>query len=148
MQFYFCQGNDRQTCHKPKTSYLVEYLNFIESSEIPSYKLRLKIGVSLLLMRNLEAWKLCNGTELQIKHLRRNIVGNNYDSNSKRENVIPRMPIIPTDLPSYCKRLQFPLKVGFARIINNTQKQTLKEARLNLETKIRKKRFFAAGKCM
>lgn len=39
---------------------------------------------------------------------------------------IPRIPVIPNDLPFQFKRLPFPLKVHFAMIINHSQSQTLK----------------------
>ncbi|GBM37041.1 hypothetical protein AVEN_129973-1 [Araneus ventricosus] len=44
------------------TSYPVEFLYSLELSGVPSHKLRLKIGVLVLLMRNLDAPRLCNGT--------------------------------------------------------------------------------------
>ncbi|GBN46963.1 hypothetical protein AVEN_24932-1 [Araneus ventricosus] len=56
------------------TSYPVEFLNSLALSGVPSHKLRLKIGVPVLLMRNLDAPRLCNGTRLQIMHLSSNII--------------------------------------------------------------------------
>ena len=38
--------------------------------------------------------------------------------------LIPRIPMIPTDLPFPFKRLQFPIKVSFAITINKVQGQT------------------------
>lgn len=117
------------------TSYPIEFLNSLELSGVPSHKLRLKIGVPVLLMRNLDAPKLCNGTRLQITHLGRNIIKAIIMTGmAKGENVlIPRIPIIPTDLPFQFKRLQFPLKPAFAMTINKAQGQTLKVAGVHLE---------------
>ncbi|XP_037871618.1 uncharacterized protein LOC119629558 [Bombyx mori] len=117
------------------TSYPVEFLNSLELSGVPSHKLRLKVGVPVLLMRNLDAPRLCNGTRLQGTHLGRNIVKAIIMTGmAKGENVlIPRIPIIPTDLPFQFKRLQFPLKIAFAMTINKAQGQTLKVAGINLE---------------
>ncbi|XP_050676831.1 ATP-dependent DNA helicase pif1-like [Leptidea sinapis] len=117
------------------TSYPVEFLNSLELSGVPSHKLRLKVGVPVLLMRNLDAPTLCNGTRLQVTHLGRNIVKAIIMTGmAKGENVlIPRIPIIPTDLPFQFKRLQFPLKIAFAMTINKAQGQTLKVAGINLE---------------
>ncbi|XP_022817977.1 uncharacterized protein LOC111350580 [Spodoptera litura] len=44
------------------------------------------------------------------------------------EVLIPRIPMIPTDLPFQFKRIQFPLKPAFAMTINKAQGQTLKVA--------------------
>ncbi|XP_067950263.1 ATP-dependent DNA helicase PIF2-like [Watersipora subatra] len=41
---------------------------------------------------------------------------------------IPRIPIIPTDLPFEFKRIQFPIRVCFAMTINKSQGQSLKVA--------------------
>lgn len=54
---------------------------------------------------------------------------------AKGETVlIPRIPIIPTNLPFQFKRLQFPLKVAFSISINKSQGQTLKVAGIHLGT--------------
>ncbi|GBP41275.1 hypothetical protein EVAR_33002_1 [Eumeta japonica] len=51
-----------------------EFLNSLELSGVPSHKLELKVGVPVLLMRNLDAPRLCNGTRLQVNELGRHIV--------------------------------------------------------------------------
>ncbi|CAH2105889.1 unnamed protein product [Euphydryas editha] len=56
------------------TSYPVEFLNSLELSGVPSHKLKLKVGVPVMLMRNLDAPRLCNGTRLRVTHLGRNII--------------------------------------------------------------------------
>jgi len=43
-----------------------------------------------------------------------------------------RIPIIPTDMPFKFKRLQFPVRLAFAMIINKAQGQSLQVYRLNL----------------
>ena len=45
---------------------------------------------------------------------------------------IPRIPLIPSDMPFQFKRLQFPVKPSFAMSINKSQGQTLKVVGLNL----------------
>jgi ATP-dependent DNA helicase PIF1 len=40
----------------------------------------------------------------------------------KREDVLlPRIPMIPTDMPSEFKHLQFPVRLAFAMTINKAQ---------------------------
>ena len=43
--------------------------------------------------------------------------------------LIPRIPIIPTDLPFQFKRLQFPIRLAFAITINKAQVQSLEKMR-------------------
>ncbi|CAK1603877.1 unnamed protein product [Parnassius mnemosyne] len=83
------------------TTYPVEFLNSLELSGVPSHKLELKVGVPAILMRNLNAPKLCNGTRLRITELRRHIVvATIITGGAEGETVlIPRIPVIPTNLP-------------------------------------------------
>ncbi|GFY12017.1 ATP-dependent DNA helicase [Trichonephila clavipes] len=118
------------------TSYPVEFLNSLDLSGVPSHKLELKVGVPVLLMRNLDAPRLCNGTRLRITELGRHIVkATILTGKAKGDNVlIPRIPIIPNNLPFNFKRLKFPLKVVFSMTINKSQGQTLKVAGIHLGT--------------
>jgi len=47
--------------------------------------------------------------------------------------LIPRIPMIPTDLSFTFKRLQFPMHLAFAMTISKAQGQSLRVAGLNLE---------------
>ena len=46
---------------------------------------------------------------------------------------IPRIPIIPSDLPFQFKRLQFPVRLSFALSINKAQGQSLQVVGLDLQ---------------
>ena len=48
--------------------------------------------------------------------------------------LIPRIPIIPTDLPFQFKRLQFPIRLAFAITINKAQGQSLEKCGIDLNT--------------
>lgn len=79
--------------------------------------------------------KLCNGTRLAIKKLMPNVIEATIISGKFKgeEVLIPRIPMISTDLPFNFKRLQFPVRLAFAMTINKAQGQSLKVAGLNLE---------------
>ena len=50
--------------------YIIEYLNMINLSNLPSHELKLKIGASVILLRNLIlSIELCNRTRLHIARI-------------------------------------------------------------------------------
>ncbi|GFV36267.1 ATP-dependent DNA helicase [Trichonephila clavipes] len=60
---------------KRSTSYPVKFFDSLELSGVPSHKLQLKLNVTVMLMQNLNAPLLCNGTRLRITKLGQNILG-------------------------------------------------------------------------
>lgn len=86
-------------------------------------------------MRNLNAPLLCNGTILRITKLGQDMLGaTNLTGVGKGKSVIiPRIPIIPTDLKFQFKRVQFPINLSFSVTINKAQGQTLQVAGVHLE---------------
>ncbi|UYV64484.1 hypothetical protein LAZ67_3000923 [Cordylochernes scorpioides] len=108
-------------------SYPPEFLNSLELSGTPSHKIVLKVGVPVILIRNLDPPRLCNGTRLCITQMGTNVLQARILTGSFQgeEVLIPRIPIIPNDLPFKFRRLQFPVMVAFAMTINKSQGQTL-----------------------
>lgn len=79
----------------------IEFFNFFELPDVPSYKLWLKVRMVIMFLRNLCPLKLCNRTLLDIKPDLKIIKATILCWVDKMENVfIPRTPIIPIDLTS------------------------------------------------
>jgi ATP-dependent DNA helicase PIF1 len=114
-----------------------EFLNDIECSGLPNHRLILKVGVLVMLLRNLDVSSgLCNGTRLTVVHLGVNLIGAQIVTGSNIGDVvyIPRMKLLPSDanVAVSFQRRQFPLCVCFAMSINKSQGQTLGQVGLFL----------------
>ncbi|XP_016191978.1 ATP-dependent DNA helicase PIF6-like [Arachis ipaensis] len=114
-----------------------ELLNSINCSVLPPHKLILKVGVPVMLLRNIDQSSgLCNGIRLQVRKLGNHVIEREVltGNNVSHIALIPRMNMVPTNetVPVRFQRRQFPIIVSFAMTINKSQGQTLSHVGLYL----------------
>jgi len=80
------------------TNFPTEFLNSLYPPEFPRYKLRLKIGTPIMLLRSLNPPRLCNGTRFQVTALRNNVIVATILMGPVAGKLafIPTIPLIPT----------------------------------------------------
>ncbi|XP_045827331.1 ATP-dependent DNA helicase PIF1-like, partial [Trifolium pratense] len=132
------QNVDGQTVDDVHTP---EFLNTISTSGLPNHKLRLKVGVPVMLLRNLnQKLGLCNGTRLIITRLgKRALEGKIISGSNIGDQVfIPRFSLTPSDvrIPFKFQRRQFPIMISFAMTINKSQGQSLKHVGIYLPSPV------------
>jgi hypothetical protein len=106
--------------------YPTEFLNTLKFLGIPNHELKLKVGLSVMLLRNInQIVGLSNGTRVMITQL-----GSKYIeaqiitvTNVGDKVCIPRIIMAPNDTkwPFKLKRRQFSLSVCFAMTITKSQ---------------------------
>jgi ATP-dependent DNA helicase PIF1 len=124
-----CSGNSNVDV--PDDVHTPEFLNTINSSGLPNHKIRLKVGVPIMLMRNMnQSLGMCNGTRLIVTKMGKYVIEGKVISGSNigEKVFIPRLSLTPSDkrLPFKFQRRQFPITVSFAMTINKSQGQSLK----------------------
>lgn len=96
---------------------------------MPSHKISLKVGVPIILLRNLNSPRICNGTRLRFTPLTEIVIeAEILIGCAKGEKIfLSKISLYPNDFPVQFKRVQFPM------IINKAQGQTLTYCIVDLE---------------
>jgi ATP-dependent DNA helicase PIF1 len=121
--------------------YPTEYLNSINMSGLPLATLKLKIGVPVMVMRNLAPLDgVCNGTRGIVTKMMNRVVEIRLISGSCAGNLflVPRIKMETTkmDIPFIICRLQLPLRLAFAMSINKSQGQSVENVGLDLRSSV------------
>lgn len=118
-----------------------EFLQSIKPNGFPLAKLKLKVGIPVMILRNLDILSgLCNGTRVIITRitsrlLEGTIIGGN---NEGTKVFIPRITFLTNenDFPFILRRRQFPVRLAFSMTINKSQGQTLWSVGIDLRTPV------------
>lgn len=113
-----------------------EFLNLQRPSGMPSRKIYLKIGVPIILLRNVNSpTRLCNWTRLRVTSLTKSlIVAEILIGCAMRERLfLPKIPLYANNFPIQFRRVQFLIKIYFVITINKAQGKTLVHCGTNLE---------------
>ena len=118
--------------------YPIEFINQLNPSGFPPHILRLKVGCTIMLLRNLDPYNgHTNGTRYIVKQLHNQIIVAVVATGSYASNVllIPRIPHISQEheFPFEMKRKQFPIKLAFGMTANKSQGQTLQRMGLTYQ---------------
>ncbi|XP_020985767.1 LOW QUALITY PROTEIN: uncharacterized protein LOC107461290 [Arachis duranensis] len=115
-----------------------EFINTIKCSGVPNHVLKLKVGIPIMLLRNIDhSAGLCNGTRMVITKLGKRVIKAKVLSGTSmgQEFFIPRMTLTPSDhrIPFKFQRRQFPIMVSYGMTINKSQGQSLSRVGLLLK---------------
>ncbi|XP_074327846.1 uncharacterized protein LOC141665765 [Apium graveolens] len=114
-----------------------EYLNSINIPGLPPHELKLKVGVAVMLMRNLhQTLELCTGTRMIVTKCLKYCVQCEVICGAfvGTRHFIIRMELFPTEteLPFKLLQKQMPLQICYSMTINKAQGQSLKRVGLFL----------------
>ncbi|KAI8557902.1 hypothetical protein RHMOL_Rhmol04G0046900 [Rhododendron molle] len=105
-----------------------EYLNSLDPTGLPPFKLELKVGCPIILLRNIAPKDgLCNGTRMMVVKCGSRIIevklliGEQFGKLA----FIPRISLSPSssDFSFHMTRRQFPVRLAYAMTINKSQGQ-------------------------
>jgi len=109
-------------------NYTIELLNLFDLPEMSPQNLQLNVSSVIIMLRNTNQPKLCNGTRLGVDNVMKNVIEATVIivQKFKGEDVlISRILLIPIDLPFQFNHVQFPVRLIFEMTIKKSQGQSL-----------------------
>lgn len=132
---------DRTAYEEDKDLFPTEYFNAFFDASLPPHKLYVKPGIPVMLLRNLDPPRLCNGTRLRITRCGKQIfegeiMGGTHDG----EKVMLFKTALQSKennkhIPTPFVRKQYPVRPAFAMTINKSQGQLIKFVGINLQSR-------------
>ena len=129
---------DQLTDSTQSVHFPIEFLNSQNSPRFSQHVLKLKVGAPVILLRNLNPPRLCNGTRLIVERLSDKVIQCEIITGPCRGEkvLILKIKLITADMPFEFKRIQFPIKFAFAMTINKSQGQTFDTVGVCLENRV------------
>ncbi|XP_026439102.1 uncharacterized protein LOC113337723 [Papaver somniferum] len=151
---YFAADKMIRDDHGRDSDFTTEFLNNLSPPGTPPFKLDLKVGCPIMLLRNLAPKEgLCNGTRLVVTRCGRHVIEAKIITGEKAGEVvfIPRITFQPSasELNIQMERRQFPIHVAYAMTINKSQGQSVKYVGIDLRTPVfsHGKLYVALSRC-
>lgn len=118
-----------------------EFLSSVDFPSIPPARLHLKIGVPIILLRNLDAQQgLCNGTRMVVLRIGKNCLRVRVLTGDFAGDIrlIPKIKLTTNeeDFPFKISRVQFPVRLCFAMTINKAQGQSFNIVGVDLRAQV------------
>ena len=124
-----------------------ECFHHYDEASLPPHRLGLKVGMPIMLLRNIRPPVMCNGTRARITRIVENVLEAEIIAGKSRGTsiLIPRIPLDSKDdeaskgrrktVPCQFTRRQYPIRPAFAMTINKSQGQSLRYVGIDIQTR-------------